>query len=138
MTGRTGTFICSSHSKKVASIWLFSALCFYILFQMALRNSSNTLPSPSSGNSFLFFLSIFNPCFVSSFKCVCFKVSLVWIFIRINVSFLIYLLFLCFINKLILSFFNFLFLNFFKQIAVFRAIKHWHRHGHYSSSRHQW
>ncbi|KAK2441667.1 hypothetical protein P8452_20404 [Trifolium repens] len=48
MTGRTSTFNWWNRSKKVALIWFISAFCFYVLFQMALHNSSNTLSSPSS------------------------------------------------------------------------------------------
>ncbi|KAK2387638.1 hypothetical protein QL285_061391 [Trifolium repens] len=48
MTGRTSTFNWWNRSKKVALIWFISAFCFYVLFQMVLHNSSNTLASPSS------------------------------------------------------------------------------------------
>ncbi|WJX38074.1 hypothetical protein P8452_25770 [Trifolium repens] len=48
MTGRTSTFNWWNRSKKVALIWFISAFCFYVLFQMVLHNSSNTLSSPSS------------------------------------------------------------------------------------------
>ncbi|KAI5410035.1 hypothetical protein KIW84_055492 [Lathyrus oleraceus] len=51
MTGRTATLNWWIHYKKVAFIWFISALCFFILFQMALHNSSNTLSSPSSDSS---------------------------------------------------------------------------------------
>ncbi|KAL5077825.1 hypothetical protein RYX36_016809 [Vicia faba] len=51
MTGRTATSSLWSHSKKVAFIWFISALCLFILFQMALHNSSNTLSLPSSDSS---------------------------------------------------------------------------------------
>ncbi|XP_057449264.1 uncharacterized protein LOC130740330 isoform X6 [Lotus japonicus] len=48
MTGRTVNLTWWSHSKTVALIWLISAFFFYTLFQMALRNSSETLSSNSS------------------------------------------------------------------------------------------
>ncbi|XP_058788361.1 uncharacterized protein LOC131662563 [Vicia villosa] len=51
MTGRTATSNWWRNFKKVAFIWFISALCFFILFQMALHNSSNTLSSPSSDAS---------------------------------------------------------------------------------------
>ncbi|CAK8565416.1 unnamed protein product [Lathyrus sativus] len=51
MTGRSATSSWWIHYKKVAFIWFISALCFFILFQMALHNSSNTLSSPSSDSS---------------------------------------------------------------------------------------
>ncbi|CAJ2639394.1 unnamed protein product [Trifolium pratense] len=51
MTGRTATFNCWNRYKKVAFIWFISAFCFYVLFQMLLHNSSNTLSSPSSDSS---------------------------------------------------------------------------------------
>ncbi|CAJ1975272.1 unnamed protein product [Sphenostylis stenocarpa] len=51
MTGKTGNL---SHSKRVALIWLISAFCFFVLFRMALHNSSQTLSSTSldSPNSY--------------------------------------------------------------------------------------
>lgn len=47
MTGKSNNF---SHSKRVILIWLISALCFFILFKMALYNSSQT-PSSTSVDS---------------------------------------------------------------------------------------
>ncbi|KAJ7978415.1 Transmembrane protein [Quillaja saponaria] len=49
--GRIGNWW--SHSKTVALIWLISAFLFFSLFQMALRNSSQNLPSSSSDSETL-------------------------------------------------------------------------------------